>query len=151
MEIKKPTSQGIQLAEIGLANQEKASQIADRINNRNALQKTIGDVIAVARNNNSSGINELLESNQTLAEHMAKSSEMDQTKSKIEKEKQAAFTNFVFSSAGAAVGTAMGSAGGAAASTEESASSDNSKREPERMKTQSDIEIFQARIRKLLA
>ena len=72
MEIKKPTSQAIdpkifeQLEGISSANTTDASQIASQINNRNALQKKLGDVLAYARNNDSSGINELLDGNQTL-------------------------------------------------------------------------------------
>ena len=67
MEIKKPTLQGIQLAEIGVANQEKGSEIASRINNENVLKQKIRDVEAYARNNDATGINELLEKNQTLS------------------------------------------------------------------------------------
>jgi ribosomal 50S subunit-associated protein YjgA (DUF615 family) len=66
MEIRKPTLQGIQLSEIGLANQEKGSEIASRINNENALKQQVRDVVAYARNNDANGINELLENNQTL-------------------------------------------------------------------------------------
>ena len=76
MEIKKPTLPAIEtkifeesetlMSGIGSANTTKASEIASRINNRNALQKKLGDVLAYARNNDASGINELLDGNQTL-------------------------------------------------------------------------------------
>ncbi len=76
MEIKKPTSQAIEtkifeefetpMTEIASANATEASQIASQIDNRVALKQSIGDVKAYLRNSDASGINELLEGNQTL-------------------------------------------------------------------------------------
>ncbi len=89
MEIKKPTSQPIEtkifeesetlMSGIGSANTTKASEIASLINNRNTLQKKLGDVLAYARNNDASGINELLEGNQTLTEQKKGSPKVDPT------------------------------------------------------------------------
>lgn len=179
MEIKKPTSQAIETkifeqfeAGISSANTTEASQIASRINNRAALQQKLGDVVTYLRNSDASGINELLDGNQTLTEQKTKVhlrgsrvldvfesgnklSEIDQTQSRIEEERKAAVVNLVGSSVAAAASFGMGaggyaSAGGASAKQAE-ASSDDSKTKPESKKAQGEVEIFQARIRKLLA
>lgn len=179
MEIKKPTSQAIdpkifEKFEIGIrsANSTEASQIASQIENRTALKEKLRDIKTYLNNNDASGINELLDGNQTLTEQKTKVhlrgsrvldvfesgnklSEIDQTQSRIEEERKAAVVNLVGSSVAAAASFGMGagayaSAGGASAKQAE-ASSDDSKTKPESKKAQGEVEIFQARIRKLLA
>jgi hypothetical protein len=88
MEIKKPTPQAIQgnllqefeafMPDIRSTNnaEEKASQIQREV----AMKKEIRDVKAAARNNDASGINEMLEANQTLTDqkiqvHLSQSSQ----------------------------------------------------------------------------
>jgi hypothetical protein len=174
MEIRRTTSQTIEtkilegsetLIPGSSANSTDASEIATGINNRTALHKKLGDVAALARNNDASDINELLEGNQTLGTKLKKPAhpsqvfqdkfEIKQTESKIEKEREAAIVNFVSSAVGAAASFGMG-AGGAGASAGAAASAgeapEQSKRvESEVKKSQSELELFRAKVHKLLA
>ncbi|HEY7162207.1 MAG TPA: hypothetical protein VH815_13155 [Acidobacteriota bacterium] len=72
MEIKRPTPQGIDTKIFEefepFASPENGSQVANEINNRTALKQKINDVEVWARNNDASGINDLLEKNQTITE-----------------------------------------------------------------------------------
>jgi hypothetical protein len=80
-----------------------------------------------------------------------KAEEMEQTKSRIDIERKAAIVNLVGSSVAAAASFGMGAAGTAAGSALEAAD-DSKKSESEiESKKQSDVDVFKARIRKLLA
>jgi hypothetical protein len=177
MEIKKPTLRAIDPKIFEqfetLRPETDASQIASEINKKVALKQKLEDVKEYLRNNDvKSSINELLEGNQTLREQKTqlhprgsrvldvfesgnKLSEIEQTQSRIEEERKAAVVNLVGSSVGAAASFGMGAgayaSAGAASAKQEEASSDDSKIKSESKKAQSELEIFQARIRKLLA
>jgi hypothetical protein len=90
-----------------------------------------------------------------IVKNASKQQEIKETESKIEKEKEAATVNFVGSAvaAGAAFGMGAGGAAasaGAAASTGE-APEQSKKVESEITKFQSELELFKAKVHKLLA
>lgn len=175
MEIKKPTSKSIdprifENFEIGIrsTNSTEASQIASQINNRVALQQKLRDIETYVKNKDASGFSELLEGNQTIGEQKTpsrqnsrmkdafedKHSEIEQTKSRIEEEKKAAYVQFVLSCAGAAAAFATGAGAtgaGAAASDSSSVTDDSKKPESKAEIEKSDDEIFKLKMRRLLA
>jgi hypothetical protein len=81
---------------------------------------------------------------------ISKQQEIEQTKLKIEKEKKAATVNFVTSTIVAAVSFGMGAAGTGAAAGSAADSSDTSD-DSKKTKSESEVELFKSRIRKLLA